>query len=391
MTIKRTRRDFLKTVGIGLAGAFASGRLFAGVQLPPIFGSQRLFVGTYTQGKSEGIYRCRFNLGSGKLAVESTTNGVTNPSFLALDRIQGRLFCVGETSEFQGRPGGSVSAFALDPETSDLGFLNSRSTGGADPCYLTVDSAGRFVLVANYTGGSLAVLPIGNDGRLGEATDLVQHKGSSVKARQQGPHAHSVVLDVSGRFAYAADLGLDKIMMYRFDDQKGKLLASTPGWARLIPGAGPRHLAFSPDGSALYVANELDSTLTIFSVDPSTGGLEHRQTLSTLPSGFGGENFPADVHVAGSGRFVYVSNRGHNSIAVFAIDVKNGEVSPVQHESTGGNWPRNFTIDPTGQYLLVANQKSDTITVFALDPESGTLSPTGQALEVPSPVCLKFL
>ena len=383
-----TRREFLTMAGMGIVTADS---LLAGRRPPEISGAVRLFVGTYTKGKSEGIYRCRFDAGSGKLTVESTIKGVTNPSFLVVDRNRGRLFCVNETAEFEGKPGGSVSAFALNPKTGDLQLLNSCSTHGADPCYLTIDAAGRFVLVANYTGGSLAVLPVQNDGSLGEATDVVQHEGSSVKPRQQGPHAHSVLLDTSGRFAYAADLGLDRVMIYRFDDREGKLLPTMPGWAELKPGAGPRHLAFSPDGSNVYVANELDSTLTVFSVDRSTGGLEHRQTVSTLPSGFAGENFPADIHVARSGRFVYASNRGHDSIAVFAVDAKTREVSPVQHEPTGGKWPRNFTIDPTGQYLLVANQRSDTITVFAIDPESGTLIPNGQAAEVPSPVCLKFL
>jgi 6-phosphogluconolactonase len=388
VTFTITRREFLKLAGISVVTA---DRLFAEGRLPAVSGSTILFVGTYTKGKSEGIYRCRFDGGTGKLVVESATKGGPNPSFLAMDRDRGRLFCVNETAEWEGKPGGSVSAFALNPETGDLRLLNSRSTHGADPCYLTIDSTGKFVLVANYTGGSLAVLPVRNDGSLGEATNVVQHKGSSVKPRQEGPHAHSVMLDSSGRFAYAADLGLDRVMIYRFDDRKGKLQASTPGFGSLQPGAGPRHLAFSPDGSVLYVANELDSTLTLFSVDRSTGSLKHRQTVSTLPSAFGGENFPADIHVAPSGKFVYVSNRGHDSIAVFAVDTKTGGVSPVQHEPTGGNWPRNFTIDPTGKYLLVANQRSDTITVFTIHPESGALAPNGQTAEVPSPVCLKFI
>ncbi|HMK38538.1 MAG TPA: lactonase family protein [Bacteroidota bacterium] len=390
MTRKITRREFLATAGTGLAGIIAADTLFAGVRLPGDPAIARLFVGTYTSGKSEGIYRCRFDTASGELHVESATGGVTNPSFIALDRNRSRLFCVNETAEFDGKPGGSVSAFAVDPETGDLHFLNSRSTHGAGPCYLTIDAAGRYVLAANYTGGSLAVLPVGNDGSLGEATDFVQHRGSSVTPRQQGPHAHSIVLDASGRFAYAADLGLDRVMIYRFDHRAGKLLPSTPPWAALKAGAGPRHIALSPDGSAAYVADELDSTLTVFSVDRSTGGLEHRQTLSTLPSGFAGENLPADVHVDRSGRFVYVSNRGHDSIAVFAVDATKGVLSPVQHAPTGGKWPRNFTIDPAGGYLLVANQRSDTITVFAVHPESGTLSPKGQATEIPSPVCMKF-
>ncbi len=391
MSLRITRRDFLKTLGGGIAGSVAAGRLFAGIRLPAFAGSATLFVGTYTNGKSEGIYRLRFDVESGELNVEAVTKGVTNPSFLAVDRNRTRLFCVNETAEFEGKPGGSVSAFALNPENGDLRLLNRSSTHGADPCYITVASDGRFVLVANYTGGSLAVVPIRNDGSLGEATDVVQHKGSSVMPRQQGPHAHSVILDPSGRFAYAADLGLDKVMIYRFDDQQGKLLPANPGWALLKPGAGPRHIAFSPDGSRVYVVNELDSTLAAFSVDRSTGALEHRQTLSTVPSGFSGENFPADIQIARSGRFVYASNRGHDSIAVFAVDTKNGDMSQVQHQSTGGKWPRNFTIDPAGQHLLVANQRSDNITVFDVHPVSGTLAPIGHAAEVPSPVCLKFL
>jgi 6-phosphogluconolactonase len=391
MKIRITRRDFLKTAGIGIAGSVTTGRLFAGLRLPAMSAGARLYVGTYTNGRSEGIYRCLFDVGSGELIVESVTRGVTNPSFLAIDRNRNRLFCVNETAGFEGKAGGSVSAFAMDQQTGDLRLLNSSSSHGADPCYLTFDSAGRFVLVANYTGGSLAVLPVRTDGSLGAATDVVQHKGSSVKPRQQGPHAHSVVLDPSGRFAYAADLGLDKVMIYHFDDRKGTLFPATPGWADLKPGAGPRHLAFPPDGSGVYVVNELDSTLTAFSVDRSTGGLEQRQTLSTLPSAFAGENFPADIHFGRSGRFVYASNRGHDSIAVFAVDPKKGEISPVQHESTGGKWPRNFTIDPTGQFLLVANQRSDTITVFDIHPESGTLAPNGHVAEIPSPVCVRFL
>jgi 6-phosphogluconolactonase len=391
MNDKRSRRNALASLGIGIVGMVTARRLFSGVPILPFSGSAIFFVGTYTKGKSQGIYRCRFDVQSGKVIIESVTNGVTNPSFLAVDGNRGRLFCVNETAEFEGKPGGSVSAFALDPETGDLRPLNSSSTRGADPCYLTIDTAGRFVLAANYTGGSLAVLPVHTDGSLGEATHVVQHTGSSVTPRQKGPHAHSVVLDPSGRFAYSADLGLDKVMIYRFDDRQGKLLPCTPGSAALKPGAGPRHLAFSPDGSGLFVVNELDSTLSMFVVDRSTGGLQHRQTLSTLPSAFTGENFPADIHVALSGRFVYASNRGQDSIAVFALDARKGELSPVQHVATGGKWPRNFTIDPTGQYLLVANQRSDTITVFAIAQESGKLVPNGQSAEVPTPVCLKFL
>jgi len=385
-----TRRDFLKTLGFGIAAGVPLGRLSAGLRSPAFSGSARLFVGTYTNGKSEGIYRCSLGLASGELNVESVTKGITNPSFLALDRFGTHLFCVNEVAEYEGKPGGSLSAFALDPDTGDLRLLNRGATHGADPCYVTCDPSGRFVLAANYTGGSIAVLPIRSDGSLGEATDVARHTGSSVKPRQKGPHAHSIVLDPSGRYAYAADLGLDKVMIYRFNSEKGTLSPAASPWALLNPGAGPRHIAFSHDGSAAYVVNELDSTLTAFSVDKITGTLAHRQTLSTVPSGFSGENYPADVHVARSGKCVYVSNRGHDSIAVFGVNPENDQLSHVQHQATGGKWPRTFTIDPTAMYLLVANQRSNTIVVFDIDPESGLIAPNGHSAEVPSPVCLKF-
>jgi 6-phosphogluconolactonase len=386
-----TRREFLKKAALSAAGVVASHRLVAGLRVRTVTGSARLLVGTYTSGKSEGIYRCGFDLDSGSLKIESVVKGVTNPSYLAVDSNRGRLFCVNETARFQDSPGGSVSAFALNPETGGIRLLNIQPTHGADPCYVTVDPGGRYILVANYSGGNLTVLPVQNDGSLGEATGVVQHKGSSVKPRQQGPHAHCVILDQAGRFAYAADLGLDKVMIYRFENLKGALNPAPPGWAQLKPGAGPRHLAFLPDGLILYTVNELDSTLCVFSVDRPTGALQQRQTLPTLPPDFNGENFPADIHVSPSGRFVYCSNRGHDSIAVFAVNEKTGELAIRQHELTGGKWPRNFTIDPTGKFLLVANQRSERITVFSIDNDSGTLSPTGQFTDVPAPVCLKFL
>jgi 6-phosphogluconolactonase len=391
MDDKSTRREFLKKTALGAAGFLASHRLAAGLRVRTAPDSARLFVGTYTGGKSEGIYRCTFDLDSGSLTFESVIKGVTNPSYLAIDRNRGRLFCVNETARFQDAPGGSVSAFALNPETGDVRLLNIQPTLGADPCYLSADPGGRYVLVANYSGGSLTVLPVKNDGSLGKATDVVQHKGSSVKPRQTGPHAHCVIFDPGDRFAYAADLGLDKVMIYRFENQTGTLKPANPRWGVLKPGAGPRHLAFLPDGLILYSVNELDSTLSVFSVNRSTGALEHRQTLPTLPPDFNGENFPADIHVSPSGEFVYCSNRGHDSIAVFAVNKKSGGLAIQQHEPTGGKWPRNFTIDPTGKFLLVANQRSDTITVFSIDHNSGTLSPTGRVADVPAPVCLKFL
>jgi len=391
MTNRNTRREFLKELALGLTGTIAANRAFAGLHIRTASDSARFFAGTYAKESNEGIYSLRLDLGSGAITIESAVNGITNPSYLAIDRKRGRLFSVNEVSEYEGKPGGAMTAFALNPETGELRLVNSRSTGGPGPCYVSIDSTGRFVLVANYTGGSVAVIPVENDGSLGEASDFVQHAGSSVTARQEGPHAHCVVLSTNERFAYVADLGLDRVLIYHFDSKRGKLLPATPGWAGFKPGAGPRHLAFSPDGANAYVVNELDSTLTVFAADRLTGALELRQTVTTLPASFSGENYPADIHVSPSGKFVYCSNRGHDSIAGFAVNGETGKIMPVLHEPTGGKWPRNFAIDPTGQYLLVANQRSDTITVFSIDLQSGALCPTGHTAEVPRPACVKFL
>jgi 6-phosphogluconolactonase len=377
-------------MGLGLFGIAAGEKPFAGLRLPGDSDERTLFIGTYTAGKRDGIYRGRLDLTSGKLSVESALEGMINPSFLAVDRSRGRLFAVSETARFEGKPGGSVGAFSIDSKTRDLRLLNRQSSHGADPCHLTLDKAGRYVLVANYTGGNVAVLPVQDDGSLGEATDVVQHQGSSVTPRQQAPHPHSVNFDVPGDFVYVPDLGIDRVMIYHFDKQGGKLLPATPGWAGLKAGAGPRHMVFHPDGQKAYVLNELDSRLTLFAVDRLTGALEQRQTVSTVPVDFAGENYPADIHVAPSGEFVYCSNRGHDSIAVFAVDGKTGGLSNVQYQPTEGKWPRNFTIDPAGRYLLVANQRSDTIVVFSMDHKRGTLAPTLQQAGIPMPVCLMF-
>ena len=255
-----------------------------------------------------------------------------------------------------------------------------------------VDKTGKDVLVANYDSGSVSVLPIQPDGKLGAATAFVQHQGSSADPqRQEGPHAHSINVDAANRFAFAADLGLDKVLVYRFDPAKGTLIANSPPSVSVKPGAGPRHFAFHPGGHYAFVINEMGSTVTAFSYDPAHGVLKELQTISTLPENFKGENSTAEVQVHPSGKFLYGSNRGHDSIAVFAIDPDKGTLSLVERQSTQGKTPRNFGIDPSGQYLLAANQDSGTVVVFRIDPQTGHLSPTGQVVEVPSPVCVKFL
>lgn len=350
----------------------------------------RVYIGTYTHGDSEGIYVYRLDLSSGALEFESKATGVESPSFLALHPEHRYLYAVNAVREVDGKPTGCVSAFRINPETGVLTFLNRQLSGGPGPCHLSVDLTGRYVLVANYAGGSVAMLPILSDGSLGEATDFVQHTGSSVNPdRQEGPHAHSINIDAGNRYAFSPDLGTDKIMIYELDLHHGKLKSNSQPWVKIHAGAGPRHFDFHPNGRWAYGINELDSTMTAFNYDSSGGALTEIESVSTLPDDFDGTSHCADVHVSASGKFVYGSNRGHDSIVIFAIDEHTGQLSLVGHESTQGEIPRNFAIDPTGTLLLAANQESDSVVTFWIDAETGELNPTGHVAEVPTPVCLK--
>ena len=353
-----------------------------------------VYIGTYTSGRSEGIYVYRLDLATGALEAAGKATGIVNPSFLTLDP-QGRcLYAVNEVSEFGGKSSGAVSAYsaAVDAQKSgELAYLNRQPSHGSGPCHLSVDPTGRYVLVANYGGGSVCVLPILENGQLGEATDFIQHEGASVHPkRQTAPHAHSITLDPSGRYALVADLGLDKIMIYRLDLSRGKLTPNDEPWADVKAGSGPRHFAFHPGGRYAYLINELGNTLTAFSYDPEHGTLRETQSVPTLPEDFTGASACADVHVAPSGKFVYGSNRGHDSIVIFSIDESTGRLSTVGHEPTQGETPRNFSIDPTGTFLLAANQDTDTVVTFRLDRETGALTPTGHVADVPAPVCLRM-
>jgi 6-phosphogluconolactonase len=379
------RRKFLQTT-IGAVGALAFRRTAYSSHQPR---ERNLYVGTYTTGKSEGIYCYRMDPTSGALKSFGSIKA-DNPSFLAIDEDRRFLYAVNELKEFAGKPSGAVSAFGIDATSGKLAFLNQQPSLGADPCHLTIDRRRRFLLVANYTGGSLSVLSIQRDGSLGMPTDLVQHEGNSIKEQQQGPHAHCIILDRYNRQALAADLGTDKVMVYRFDRTTGKLKPNKTAWVSLKPGAGPRHLTLHPRRKYAYVINELDSTMSVFRYDPAGGNLNPLQTVSTLPKDFSDQSFCADLHVSPSGKFLYGSNRGHNSIVVFAIDESTGQLTFIEHVSTLGNWPRNFTIDPTGRFLLVANQRSDNVVTFRIDSRTGKLTATGQVVEIPTPVCLKF-
>lgn len=357
-----------------------------------------VYVGTYTnispepRGRAEGIYVFRLDRETGALEEVSMTPGVPNPSFLTAHPDGRTLYAANETTTLDGQPSGAVSAFAIDRESGGLTFLNRQPSHGTDPCHVSLDRSGRNLLVANYTSGSIAVLPIEAGGRMAPASDVRQHRGSGPDPkRQEGPHAHAIMPDPSNRYALAADLGLDQVLVYRLDPERGTLTAHQPPAVALPPRSGPRHLAFHPSAPFVYVINELASTISTCVWDEEAGTLRVLDTISTLPAGFDGTSSCAEVRVAPSGRFVYGSNRGHDSIAIFAVDPRDGTLSPAGHVSTQGANPRNFTIDPSGTLMLAANQDSDMIVTFGIDADTGALTPTGQVTSVPSPVCILVL
>lgn len=355
-------------------------------------GEYFVYVGSYTGEKSKGIYVCRLDAPAGRLGSLELAAEVANPSFLAVHPNHRFVYAVSEVSQYEGQKTGYVSAFEIDRKTGKLTPLNRISSRGSGPCHLVVDKTGRNVLVANYGSGSVAVLPIKQDGLLGDASAFVQHSGSSVNPkRQQGPHAHCVSLSPDNRFACVVDLGLDEVLVYRFDPQKGSLTPNDPPFAKVNPGAGPRHFTFHPGGKFAYVINEIQSTITVFAYDAHRGALRELQTVTTLPAGFAGQNSTAEIQAASSGKFLYGSNRGHDSIAVFSVDSGKGTLTPVEQVPTQGKVPRNFNIDPTGSYLFAANQNSNNVVIFRVDGKTGRLIPTGQVFEVGSPVCVDFV
>lgn len=369
--------------------------LGASATTPPAKHAYLVYVGTYTKPdatKSKGIYGYRLDADTAEVTPLGLMAETVNPSFVAVHPNRRFLYAVNEVTNYKGQSSGAVSAFAIDRASGKLTLLNEVPSRGADPCYVSLDKDGKHVLVANYTGGNIAVFPVLEDGRLGDASAFVQHTGhGSNPKRQEAPHAHSIDLSPDNRFALVDDLGLDQLLVYRFDQEKGTLAPNRPRFARLEDGAGPRHFALHPDGKFAYVVNEMQSSVTVFSYDAAKGALQSRQTISTLPKDFSGSNDDAEVQVHPSGRFLYASNRGHDSIAVFDIDRAKGTLTPVQDVPTQGKTPRNFEIDPTGTLLFAANQGSNNIVIFRIDAKSGKLTSTGQVLDVPSPVCVKFL
>ena len=358
----------------------------------PAKGSYLVYVGTYTGPASKGIYAFHFDPMTGKSTSVGLVAETTNPSFVAIDSSERYLYAANEVGDYKGEKSGGVSAFAIDRKTGKLTFLNEVSSRGADPCHVALDKTGKYVLVANYTGGSVAVFPVLPDGRLGEASAVVQHSGHGPNAeRQEGPHAHETQLTPDNRFAIAADLGLDELLVYRFDSARGMLTTNDPPFGKVDPGAGPRHFVYHPSGKFVFALNEMGGSVTSFAYDANTGGLRNLQTVSSLAKDYKGKNDSAEIVADASGKHLYASNRGPDDIAVFATDSAKGTLQLVQHVPTKGKAPRNFAIDPTGEFLFVANQESNNIVVFRIDSKTGRLTDTGQVVEVPSPVCILFL
>jgi 6-phosphogluconolactonase len=355
--------------------------------------SLRVYIGTYTgpdQGK--GIYLYDLDLASGSLNEVALAAETRSPSYLALSPDKKRLYAVGEVSEFQGKKSGTVTSFALVEASGKLTALNAQPTGGEGPCHVSVSPDGKNVFVANYPTGTIASLHVGDGGKLMEPASVIQHEGQGTDpSRQKGPHAHGIWPSPNGRFVLACDLGLDKVLVYKLDAETGKLTPNDPAFGKVPDGAGARHLAFGKDAKFAYVINEMGSTMTTFAWDGSSGALQPIQTISTLPDGFSGKSYGAEVVLHPSGKFVYGSNRGHNSIAAFKIDDSTGKLTLAGITPCGVDWPRNFNIDPTGQWLIAAGEKSGTLTVFKIDPNTGGLTQTGDAVKLPAPACVLFV
>ena len=346
-----------------------------------------VYFGTYTGGQSQGIYRSVLDLETAELSAPVLASEAKNPSFLEIHPNGKFAYAVSESGG-----GGTVSAYAIDATTGTLQFLNQQPSGGSGPCHVNIDHTGKNVLVTNYNSGSVSVIPIEPDGKLAKPTSFVQHEGSSINPnRQKGPHAHSVNLSPDNRFAFVADLGIDKIMVYKLDAEKGTITPNDPPFARLKAGSGPRHFAFHPNGKFAYVINELACAVTAFAYDSGAGTLSEMQTIATLPEDFKGSSTCAEVRVHPSGKFLYGSNRGHDSIAVYRIDQAKGTLTLVEFETADIKTPRNFNIDPTGKLCLVANQDGNSVVVFRIDQKTGALEPTGHKISVGKPVCIRFL
>lgn len=353
-----------------------------------------VYFGTYTKAASKGIYRARFDATTGKLSPAELAAEAKDPAFLALHPSGKFLYAIDESVDAKRSPGAGLTAYSINAATGNLTLLNRQSHGSSGACHLSVDATGRTLLVAHYGGGSVSSVSVSPDGRLGELGSLIQHTGSSINAaRQKGPHAHAIVLSPDNRFALVPDLGLDRVLVYQIDPATAKLTPHTPPSAALAPGSGPRHLAFHPNGRVAYVINEMLCTMTAFRYDATRGTLTEFQTLSTLPPGeaVAKGTSTAELQLHPSGKFLYGSNRGHNTIVVYAIDTATGQLTYVENASTLGKTPRHFALDPTGRWLLAENQDSSTVAILRVDEKTGRLTPAGAPVEVPLPVSAVFV
>jgi 6-phosphogluconolactonase len=382
------RFGVLATIASGIVGSAPAQT--TSVNEPPV--KTRVYISTFTENGDDGIYLAELDPSTGDLGPIRLVADVRKASFLALHPNHRYLYSTCEVDDYHDAKGGAVAAFKIDAATGNLTLLNHQSSSGEGPHYLSLDREGKNALVANYHGGSVAVLPIRADGKLASATSTVLHHGSSVsKSRQTGPHPHAIDADPTDRFVFVSDLGLDKVLSYRFDSATGTITANHPRDLATSPAAGPRHITFHNNGKWAYVINELDSTVIALRYDSQTGGLTHIDTVSTLPAGATQQdNLTGEIVVHPNGRFLYASNRGHDSIAVFAIDQTSGRLSALGHGPAGGRNPRNFNIDPLGKFLLSANLDSNTVTVHQIDPGSGKLSRTAHGIKILQPYCIQF-
>jgi len=390
MKDKLTRREFLALLGVGaltpltIKKSMSETFMNSDNEIP-------FYVGTYTDGASKGIYYCHFNHNTGEIAIKGVTEHIVNPSFLTFDRDKHFLFAVSETNKFQGMKGGSVDAYKMDSKSGKLQHLNTQPTYGAAPCFISVDHTNHYVMVANYFGGNVTVYPIKEDGSLDKRSDFVQYHGKGVNPkRQDQPHAHSILPSPDNRFVLSCDLGTDKVHIFKFDDQHGKLTPAEQPFAKIKPGSGPRHIRFHPNTQWAYVLSEMGSTITVFDYNTEKGSLSEKQVISMLPADFTGKSTAAELHITTDGRFLYASNRGDDSIVVFTIDPDSGKLTLIQRTSSLGKIPRHFILDPSERYLLVANEKTNNVVVFTRDAKTGKIKPNGKSIEIPAPVCVRF-
>ncbi|HZC66268.1 MAG TPA: lactonase family protein [Candidatus Dormibacteraeota bacterium] len=371
---------------VGSAGAGPLSKVHTGK------GPELVFVGTYTnKTASKGIYALRFDEHNGKISALTVAAAAVDPSFVVVSADEKFLYSVNEVGDFGGAPSGAISAYSIERPSGKLTLLNQVASGGADPCFLSIDKSGKYLFVANYTGGSVGVFALNADGKIGERTAFEQHTGhGALKGRQDAPHAHWAATSANNSYALEVDLGLDQVIVDKFDETSGKITPNDPSFASVEAGAGPRHLAFSPNQKFAYVTNEIGSTVTLFSYDADKGTLDAKQTLGTLPGDFNGQNDTAEIVMHPSGKFLYVSNRGRDSIAIFGVSAKTGILTSIGDFLTRGKTPRNFAIDPSGHYLLAANQETNDIEVFRIDLSTGELGFTGERVEVPAPVDIVF-